>query len=125
LPTNENGFLFTPGELTLPPGACHDGAQHGGVAIPLSRVTLAASDSDRAKALIISRQLKGVGLETDESAIRAINCSKSDTGQTDYQAVAILKPTGEEEEQLTYLCADPSLGIETIFMLAGGAIPPA
>ena len=77
--TNENGFLFTPGELTMPPGVLLDGAQHWGVAILLSRVTLTASDSDHAKALVICRQLKGVGLETDESAIRAISCSKSDT----------------------------------------------
>ena len=123
--TNENGFLFAPRELILPPGARHEGAQHGGVAILLSRVTLTTEDSDHAKTLVICRQLKGAGLETDESVIRATNLSKSDTGQPDHQAAVILKPTGEEEKQLTYLCADPSLGTEAIFMLAGGAIPPA
>jgi hypothetical protein len=46
-----------------------DGAQHGGVAILLSCITLTAPDDDQAKALIIYRQLKGVGLdETNERA---------------------------------------------------------
>ena len=93
----------------LGPRACHDGAQHGGVAIFLTRVILTAEDSGLDKALVVCKQPKGAGLETDESAIRAINLSKSDTGQTDHQAAVILKPTGEEDEQLTYLCADPSL----------------
>ena len=96
--TNENGFLFAPRELILPPGARHEGAQHGGVAILLSRVILTAEDSGLGKVLVICKQPKGAGLETDESAIRAINLSKSDTGQTDHQAAVILKPTGEEEE---------------------------
>ena len=30
---NENEFLFTPDELTIPPEVCLDGAQHGGVTV--------------------------------------------------------------------------------------------
>ena len=79
-----------------------------------------------AKALVLCSQLKGVELETNESAIRVLNCSKSDTGQTDHQTIVIVKPTGpEEEEQLTCPCADPSLGTEATFLLECGAIPPA
>ena len=118
--TNKNGFLFTPGELTLPPGARHDGSKHGGVTVFISRVILDAEISDPDKA-----HLKAAGLETSETVIRVINLSKSDLGRTDHQAIVILKPTGEEEEQLTYLCADHSMGTETILMLACGAIPPA
>ena len=123
--TNENGFLFTPGELTLPPGARHDGSKHGGVAILMSRIILDAEMSGPDKAPTICGHLKAAGLETNESVIRVINLSKSDIGRTDHQAIVILKPTGEEEEQLTYLCADHSMGTATILMLACGAIPPA
>ena len=62
--------------------------------------------------------------ETNESAIRVYNLSKSDVGQTDHQAVVVLKPTGEEEEQITYLCADSAMGTETVFKLECGAVPP-
>ena len=54
-----------------------------------------------------------------------LNCSDDDTGPTEHYTIAILKPTGPEEEQLTYLCADPALGTETIFSRARGAIPTA
>ena len=123
--TTSTGFLRTPGELTTPPEARLNGTQHGGVAIFVTRITLEASDSDSAKALLFCSQLQGVGLKTNESAIRVLNCSDSDTGQTDHQAIVIVKPTGPEEEQLTSLCVDPALGTEIIFSLACGAIPPA
>ena len=80
--------------------------------------------SDHDKALTICGHLKAAGLETNESAIRVYNLSKNVVGQTDHQAVVILKPTGEEEEQLTYLCADSTMGTETVFKLECGAIPP-
>ena len=77
----------------------------------MALITLAASDSESAKALLLCSQLQGVGLKTNESAIRVLNCSNNDTGQTEHHAIVIVKPTGpEEEEQLTYLCADPALG---------------
>ena len=96
--TNENGFSFTTSELILPHGARHDGSKHGGVAILiLSRVILDAEmSSDPDKALTICGHLKAAGLETNESVIRVINLSKSDVGRTDHQAIAILKPTGNE-----------------------------
>ena len=96
--TNENGFLFTPGELTLPPGARHDGSKHGGVAILISHVILVSEMSDPDKALTIYGHLTAAGLETNESVIRVINLSKSDVGRTDHHAIAILKPTGKDEE---------------------------
>ena len=123
--TNENSFLFAPGELTLPPEVLHDGHEHGGVAVLISRVILLlAKMSNHDKALTICGHLKAVGLETNESVIRVYNLPKSDVGQTDHQAVAVLKPTGGEEEQLTYLCADSEMGSETVFKLECGAIPP-
>ena len=124
MPTNKNGFLFTPGELTLPPEVLHDGHKYGGVAAFIARVILLAEMSDHDKALTICGHLKAAGLETNESAIRVYNLPKSDVGQTDHQAVAVLKPTGEEQEQLTYLCADSAMGTETVFKLECGAIPP-
>ena len=102
--TTSTGFLRTPGELIIPPEVRQDGTQHGGVAILVTRITLTASNSDSAKALLICSQLQGAGLKTNESAIRVLNCSNSDTGQTDHQAIAIVKPTGPEKEQLTYQC---------------------
>ena len=77
--TNENGFLFTPGELTLPPGARHDGSKHGGVATLISRVILDTEMSDPDKALTICGHLKAAGLETNESVIRVINLSRKAT----------------------------------------------
>ena len=68
--TNENGFLFTPGELTLPPEVLHDGHKHGGVAVLISRVILPAEMSKHDKALTICGHLKAAGLETNESVIR-------------------------------------------------------
>ena len=103
--TNENGFLFTPGELTLPPGARHDGSEHGGVAILISRVILDAEMSDPDKALTICGHLKAAGLETNESAIRVINLSKSDVGQTDHWA-----PMGGIGG-----CGEMSGGVEIVF----------
>ena len=123
--TTSTGFLRTPGELTVPPEVCLAGTQHGRVAILVTRVTLTATGNGSAKAHILCGKLQGAGLKTNESAIRVLNCSVSDTGQTDHQAIVIVKPTGPEEEQLTYLCADPALGTEAIFPLACGAIPPA
>ena len=50
--TNENGFLFAPGELTLPPEVLHHGHEHGGVAVLISRVILLlAKMSNHDKAL--------------------------------------------------------------------------
>ena len=123
--TTATGFLRTPGELTISPDARLDGTQHGGVAILVTRITLAASGSDKDKALLFLKQLRGVGLPTNESAIRVLSCSDDDTAQTEHHAIVIVKPTGPEEEELTYLCAGPALGTETIFSLACGTIPPA
>ena len=53
--------------------------------------------------VVFCGHLKAAGLETNESAIRVINLSKSDVWRTDHQAIVILKPAGEEEEQLTRL----------------------
>ena len=66
------GFLCTPGELTIPPEIRQDGTQHGGVAILVTRITLAASESDSAKALLVCSKLQGAGLKTNESAIRVL-----------------------------------------------------
>ena len=57
--TTSTGFLRTPGELTIPTKVRQDGTQHGGVAVLVIRITLAASDSDSAKALLIFSQLQG------------------------------------------------------------------
>ena len=81
--------------------------------------------SDPDKALTICGHLKAAGLETNESVTRVINLSKSDFGRADHQAIAILIPTGKEEEQLTYLRADSTMGTGTVFRLECGAIPPA
>ena len=85
--TNENGFLFTPGELTLPPGARHDGSKHGGVAILISRVILDEEMSDPDKALAICGHIKAAGLETNESVIRVINLSKRRRATSDEQII--------------------------------------
>jgi hypothetical protein len=91
----------------------------------VTRITLTAPDSDSAQALLVCSQLQGVGLKTNESTIRVLNCPDNDTGQTKHQAIVIVKPTGPEEEELTYLCADPALGTENIFSLACGTIHPS
>ena len=41
--TTSLGFLRTPGELTIPPDVRLDGTQHEGVAIRVTRITLASS----------------------------------------------------------------------------------
>jgi hypothetical protein len=66
--------------------------------------------SQHDKAQTICGHLKAAGLETNESVILVYNLPDNDRGQTDHQAVAIVKPTGTAEEQVTYLCADPALG---------------
>ena len=65
-----------------------------------------------------------MGLETNESLIRLYNLPGNDRGPTDHQAVAVVKPTGTAEEQVTYLCADPALGSKAMFKLGCGAIAP-
>ena len=62
---------------------------------------MAASDSANDKVLLLSKQLQSIGLKTNEIAIRLLNCSGCDTGQTEHHAIAMMKPTGPEEEQLT------------------------
>ena len=112
--TTSTGFLRTPGELTISSDVRLDGTQHEGVAILVTRITLAALDSDKDKALLLCEQLRGVGLPTNESAIRVLSCPDDDTVQTEHHAIVIVKPMGPEEEQLTYLCADPLLGTEIL-----------
>ena len=90
-----------------------------------ARITFTAPDSGSAKALLIFSQLQGAGLNTNESSFQVPHYSDSGTGQTDHQAIVIVKLTGPEEEQLTYLCADSAPGTGTIFSLACGSIPPA
>ena len=51
MPTNKNGFLGTPGELTLPAEVIHDAHKQGGVAILVNCVTLPAEMSQHDKAL--------------------------------------------------------------------------
>ena len=109
----------------MPPEVRLDGIQHGGVAIFVTRITLTAQGSDNNKALLLCKQPQGIGLKTKESSIRILNCLDRGTRQTEHHAVVMVKPTGPEEEQLTYLCADPALRTETIFSLACGTTPPA
>ena len=102
--------------------------QHEGGELLSLLVARDSHHSGNKQALLLCKQLQGVGLTTNESAIRVLNCSDNDTGQTEHHAIVIVKPTTgpeEAEEQLTYLCADPALGTETIFSLARGTIPPA
>ena len=65
----------------------------------MTRITLEASDSNGTKALLLCSQLQGVGLQTNESAIRVLNCSDHDTAQTEHHAIVIVEPTGPEEEE--------------------------
>ena len=51
--TTLTGFLRTPGELTIPPDARLDGTQHRGVAVLVTRITLAAPGSGNDKAVLL------------------------------------------------------------------------
>ena len=86
MPTNKNGFLATPGELTLPAGTLHGALKQGGVAILVDRATLPSEMDDLTKAHTVRGHLKAAGLETDEILIRVCNMSANDRGQTDHQA---------------------------------------
>jgi len=79
---------------------------------------------DLLKAHTACDHLKAAGIETDATVIRIFNLPNNDRGKTDHQAVAVVKPTGTAEEQMTYLCADPALGSEVLFKLGCGAIAP-
>ena len=124
MPTNRNGFLSTPGELTLPHEVLHDANKQGGVAILVTRITFLSEMTSSDKAQSLCDHLRAAGLETSASLIRVYNLSGNDRGPTDHEAVAVIKPTGTAEGQVAVMCADPALGSEAMFKLGCGAITP-
>ena len=124
MPTTDDGFYMTSGELTIPHGALRHAISQGGVPILVTRISLLSEMSPGDKAQRLCDSLTAAGLETDPSLILTYNQSETDRGPTDHEAVAVVKLTGTEEAQIAYTCADTAYGTETMFKLGCGVIAP-
>ena len=124
MPTTDDGFYTTPGELTIPHSALRHAVSQGGVPILVTRISLPSEMSPSDKAQRLCDSLTAVGLESDPSLILTYNQSETDRGPTDHEAVAVVKLTGAEESQVAFTCADTAYGSEAMFKLGCGAIAP-
>ena len=124
MPTTDDGFYKTPGELTIPHRTLRDAISQGGVAIRVTRLSFPSEMSSSDKAQRWCDSLKAVGLVSDPSLILIYNLSENDRGPTDHEAVAVVKLTGAEEAQVAFTCADSAYGSEAMFKLGCGAIAP-
>ena len=122
--TTRDGFYNTPGELTISHDTLHHANGQGGIAILVTRLTFPAEMAPSEKAQQLCDCLKAVGLESDPGLIRVSNLSDTDRGQTEHEAVAVVKPTGAEEAQIAFMCADSAYGAETMFKIGCGVIAP-
>ena len=122
--TTRDGFYNTPGDLTIPHDTLHHANGQGGIAILVTRLTFPAEMAPSEKAQQLCDCLKAVGLESDPGLIRVFNLSDTDRGQTEHEAVAVVKPTGAEEAQIAFMCADSAYGAETMFKIGCGVIAP-
>ena len=122
--TNENGFLGTSGELTLPHQELYAANKQGGITVLITRITFPSEMPSSDKAQSLYDHLTAAGLDACLTLIRVFNLSDTDRGPTDHEAVAVIKPTVKSASQIAVMCADPTLGPEAMFELGCGVIDP-